>query len=67
MPAKEILQEAKKLHKVSESLDLLADQHAPVAEALMILAGTVRNSASLLEILMQIRLGPGRELDVPLN
>jgi hypothetical protein len=67
MPAKEILQEAKKLHKVSESLDLLADQHAPVAEALMILAGTVRNSASLLEILVQIRLGPGRELDVPLN
>jgi hypothetical protein len=67
MPAKEILQEAKKLHKVSESLDLLADQHAPVAEALMILAGTVRNSASLLEILVQIRLGPGRQLDVPLN
>jgi hypothetical protein len=67
MPAKEILQEAKKLHKVSESLDLLADQHAPVAEALMILAGTVRNSASLLEILVQIRLGPGRELDLPLN
>jgi hypothetical protein len=67
MPAKEILQEARKLHKVSESLDSLAEQHAPVAEALMILAGTVRNSANLLEILVQIRLGPDPALEAPLN
>ena len=67
MPAKEILQEAKKLHKVSESLDSLAELHAPVAEALMILAGTVRSSANLLEILVQLRLGPGPALDLPIN
>jgi hypothetical protein len=65
VPAKQILQEAKKLHKVSESLDLMAEQHAPVAEALMILAGTVRNSANLLEILVQLRLGPA--LEGPVN
>jgi hypothetical protein len=58
MPANEILQEAKKLHRVSVSLDALAEQHAPLAEALMILAGTVRNSATLLEVLVALRLGP---------
>ena len=48
MPANEILQEAKKLRKVSESLDVLAEQHAPISEALSILSGSVRNSATLL-------------------
>jgi hypothetical protein len=67
VPAKEILQEATKLHKMSESLALLAEQHAPVAEALVILAGTVRNSANLLEILVQLRMGPDPGLDAPIN
>jgi len=67
MPAKEILQEARKLHKVSESLDALAQQHAPVAEGLTILAGTVRNSAALLEVLVALRLGPEPGLDAASN
>jgi hypothetical protein len=67
VPAKDILQEATKLHKMSESLTLLAEQHAPVAEALVILAGTVRNSANLLEILVQLRMGPDPGLDAPIN
>jgi hypothetical protein len=58
MPAKEILQEARKLHKVSDSLDVLAEQHAPISEALSILSGSVRNSATLLEVLVALRLGP---------
>jgi hypothetical protein len=58
MPANQILQEAGKLHKVSENLDALAEQHAPVAEALLIMAETIRNSAMLLEILVALRLGP---------
>lgn len=58
MAANEILQEAKKLHKVSASLDVLADQNAPIAEALTILAGSVRNSATLLEVLVALKLGP---------
>ena len=33
MPANEVLQEARKLHKVSDSLDALAEQHAPSSEA----------------------------------
>jgi hypothetical protein len=58
MPVHEILQEAIKLRKVSDSLDVLASQHAPLAEALSILSGNVRNSASLLEVLAELRLGP---------
>jgi len=58
MPVHEILQEAIKLRKVSDSLDVLASQHAPLAEALSILSGNVRNSASLLEVLVELRLGP---------
>ena len=58
MPAKEILLEADKLHKVSDSLDLLAEQHAPISEQLSILSGTVRNSATLLRVLVALKLGP---------
>jgi len=63
MPAHEILQEAKNLHKVSDSLDLLAVQHAPLAEALTILSGSVRNSATLLEVLVALKMGPATGLD----
>lgn len=63
MPATQILQEARKLHQLSESLDTLAEQNAPLAEALTILAGTVRNSATLLEVLVTLKLGPERWLD----
>jgi hypothetical protein len=58
MPAHEILLEAKKLRRVSDSLNVLSTQHAPLAEALSILSGNVRNSASLLEVLVELRLGP---------
>jgi hypothetical protein len=58
MPANEILQEAKKLHKVSDSLDVLADRHAPISEALSILSGSVRNSATLLEVLVVLKMRP---------
>jgi hypothetical protein len=67
MPANEILQEATKLHKVSASLDLLAAQHAPISEALSILSGSVRNSATLLEVLVALKLGSGPRLDSAIN
>jgi hypothetical protein len=63
MPAHEILLEAKKLHKVSDSLELLAMQHAPLAEDLSILSGSVRNSATLLEVLVAVKMGPALGLD----
>jgi hypothetical protein len=63
MPAHEILLEAKKLHKVSDSLDELAMQHAPIEEALSILSGCVRNSASLLEVLVALKMRPEMEMN----
>ncbi len=63
MPAHEILQEANKLRKISDSLDVLAAQHAPLTEALTILSGSVRNSATLLEVLVALRMGPALGLD----
>jgi hypothetical protein len=59
MPANEILLEAKKLRRVSDSLDMLATQHAPMTEALTVLSGNVRSSATLLEVLVELRLGAG--------
>jgi len=46
MPAQQILQEASRLYKVSESLDMLAEQDVHLADALTVLSGTVRNSAT---------------------
>jgi hypothetical protein len=57
MPVKEIPQEARKLGRISESLDLLALQHAPVGEALSIVSGNVRNSGARLEVRVALRLG----------
>jgi hypothetical protein len=67
LPAHEILLEAKKLRKVSDSLDVLATQHAPLTEALTVLSGNVRNSASLLEVLVELRLGPEPGLESTSN
>jgi len=65
MPANQILQEAGKLHKVSENLDALAKREPPAAEELAIMARTIRNSAMLLEVVVALRIGP--ELDEKTN
>jgi hypothetical protein len=63
MPAQQILQEASRLYKVSESLDMLAEQDVHLADALTVLSGTVRNSATLLEVLVTLRPGTEQGLD----
>jgi hypothetical protein len=62
MAANEILQEATNLHTVSKRLHRLAEQNAPVTEALSTLATAVGQSATLLEVLVAIRMG--RDEDV---
>jgi hypothetical protein len=47
-----ILAEAEQLHNVSNRLEALADQHPPVSEALMTISGSVRNTATVLEVLI---------------
>jgi hypothetical protein len=57
MAAHEILTEADRLHSVSRNLEQLAVHHEPMAEALAVLAGTLRQSATMLEVMVEVRLG----------
>ena len=47
-----ILAEAAHLHNVSNRLEALAEQHPPVSEALMMISGSVRDTATILEVLI---------------
>jgi hypothetical protein len=67
MPVEKILREAKKLRSVSDNLDTLAYQNAPITNELSILSGSVRNSAALLEVLVTLRLGPHPMSDLEIN
>ena len=49
----EMLGEAKKLHKVDDSLEVLAGQNPPVEEALTVISGNVHNTANLLKVWSQ--------------
>ena len=57
MPSTAILQEAQKLHNVSDRLDSLAEQHPLVSEALITISGNVRGTATLLEVLVATKMG----------
>jgi hypothetical protein len=63
MPSTAILQEAQKLHNVSARLDSLAEEHPRISEALITISGNVRNTATLLEVLVATKIGPPSELD----
>ena len=56
MPIEAILREVEQLHDVSERLAILADQHPPVSEAIMTISGSVRNTATLLGVLVATKL-----------
>ena len=67
MPANDILQEAKKLRKVSDNLRVMAEQHAPMSEELSILSGNIGTSATLLEVLVELNLNPYPDPDLTIN
>lgn len=50
-----ILNEVDQLHSVSTRLEGLAEQHPPFTEALMTIAGNVRNTAVVLAVLVATR------------
>jgi len=52
MPFEAILREVDQLRRVSTRLEALAEQHPPVSAALITIAGTVRNAAAILELLV---------------
>jgi len=51
-----ILDEVDQLHNVSTRLEGLAEQHPPVEEALMTIAGNVRGTATVLAVLVATKL-----------
>ena len=53
-----ILHEVQQLHRVSDRLDSLAEQHPQVSEALITISGSVRNTATLLEVLVVTKIAP---------
>jgi hypothetical protein len=58
-----ILHEVQQLYNVSDRLDSLAEQHPLVSEALITISGSVRNTATLLEVLVATKMGPLSGLD----
>jgi hypothetical protein len=57
MPFAAILREVDQLHSVSTRLEGLAEKHAPIAEALLTIAGNVRTTATVLAVLV-VAKGP---------
>jgi hypothetical protein len=64
MPSTAILHEVQRLYAVGDRLESLAEQHPLVAEALLGIAGNVRNTATLLEVLVAMKM-PLLLLDPP--
>jgi hypothetical protein len=58
-----ILREVMQLYNVSDRLDSLAEQHPVVSAALLTISGSVRNTATLLEVLVATKITPLAGLD----
>ena len=63
MHSNSILHEVQQLYNVSDRLDSLAGQHPLVSEALITISGSVRNTATLLEVLVATKVAPFSGLD----
>jgi len=63
MHSNAILHEVQQLYKVSDRLDSLAEQHPLVSEALITIAGNVRNTATVLEVLVATKMPAPAGLD----
>ena len=58
-----ILHEVQQLYNVSYRLDSLAEQHPLVSDALSCIAGSIRNTATLLEVVVAIKMATPSGLD----
>ena len=58
MDSNAILHEVQQLYNVSDRLDSLAGQHPLVSEALIGISGSVRNTATLLQVLVATKMTP---------
>ena len=53
-----ILHEVQQLYNVSDRLDSLTEQYPLASEALLTISGSVRNTATLLEVVVAIKIAP---------
>ena len=53
-----ILHEVQQLYNISDRLDLLAEKQPLLSEALLGISGSVRNTATLLEVLVATKMLP---------
>jgi hypothetical protein len=58
MSATKILDEAQRLHRVSDRLNTLAEDHPRASNALLSIANGIRDSASLLEVVVATKISP---------
>jgi hypothetical protein len=56
MHSNAILLEVQQLYNVSDRLDTLADQNPAISEALISISGSVRNTATLLAVLVAMKM-----------
>jgi hypothetical protein len=63
MHSNAILLEVQQLYNVSDRLHTLAEQNPLVSEALISISGSVRNTATLLEVLVAMKIAPLAGLD----
>jgi hypothetical protein len=60
VPSNVILYEAQQLKDVSQRLEAAAELHPTVTEALLTVCGTIRSTATILEVLVTTKLGGTR-------
>ena len=56
MPSKALLHEAQQLKELSGRLELLAEEHPTVTDAILKICGTIRSTAAILEVLVATKL-----------
>jgi len=56
MPSKALLHEAQQLKDVSGRLELLAEEHPTVTDAILTISGSIRSTATILEVLVATKL-----------
>ena len=60
MPVTAILHEVQQLKEVCQRLESVAEEHPTVTEALLTICGTIRSSATILEVLVATKLHGAR-------
>lgn len=57
MPYQSLLDEIEQLHGVSTRIEGLAEKHPAVGDELLMIAGNVRDTATILAVLVATKLG----------